>query len=110
MDKEFADLRRGIEGVPEPEDKEISRTMAVLIMATSVGPNAERLAEETGYPKPFIDAIARRMEEAGLWKHNIVDDLEWRDAEGEVMGERLFAHALVALGRVKRHKTVGGGF
>src|ERR1700758_3703581 len=108
MKTDFAELNRSIEGMSNPEDKEITRAMAVLVMATSVGPNAERLAEATDYPKPFIDRIVINMQKAGLFINGMVDDREWLDDEGGLIGKELFAHAHVALGLWTRHTTASG--
>lgn len=103
--KSLLDLKRIIEEISVPEDKEISQASVVLVTAHFEGPDAERLAQETGYPRAFIDGIVTRMQQAALWSKNVVDDREWWNAQGEFKGERLFAHALVALGQVKREET-----
>jgi hypothetical protein len=38
----------------------------------------------------------------------MADTREWCDEQGEIRGERLYAHALVALGFVKRLRTLTG--
>lgn len=108
MNTDLAKLNRSIEEIPNAEDREISRAMAILLIATEIGPNAERLAEATGYPKSFIDRIAMNLQEAGLWVNGMVDDREWLDSSGEPIGVRLFAHAQVALGHSKRYRTHTG--
>ena len=108
MNTDFAELKQCIEDTPDPKHKEISKAMAVLVTALSVGPNPARLTEESWYPNAFVDVVAMLMKEAVLWKNNTVDDREWCDEQGEINGVRLYAHALVALGFVKRCKTLTG--
>ena len=58
--------------------------MPILLIATEIGPNPERLAEESGYPKSFIERIEMNMQEPGLWINGRVDDREWRDTNGKL--------------------------
>jgi hypothetical protein len=108
MNSRFAELNRIIEKSADPSHKDISKAMAVLLAAISVGPNSERLVQETGYPESFIDCIVTRMEEAGLWRAGMVDDMEWWDDGEQLRGVGLFTHAKVALGHYKRQKTSYG--
>lgn len=105
---DIAEFNQMVEKVADPNDKEICRAMAVLLLALEVGPFPERLAQETGYSESFVDAIAKHMQEADLWREDLVDDREWWDAQGNLRGVGLFAHALIALGRLKRQKTLRG--
>ena len=104
----IAELNQIIEQIDDPQDRDISMAMAVLMLALEFGPSAKRLAQKTGYCKFFVDAIAKRMQEAGLWHGGLVDDTEWLDEQGELRYVALYMHALVALGQLKRHKTLRG--
>jgi hypothetical protein len=52
-------------------------------MSLQVGPNADRLAQCTGYSREFVGALIEHMEEAGLWTNGPLDDREWWDSGGE---------------------------
>ena len=69
------------------------------------GPNANHLAQHTGYPREFVGALIEHMEEGGLWTNGLLDDQEWWDANGELNGVALFTPAHVALGLVRREPT-----
>jgi hypothetical protein len=100
-------LKQHIDAIPDTEQKEISMAMSVLVMAYFVGPIPALVAKNSGYPKAFVDSIAARMQEAGLWHDRMVDAGEWVDQQREthLKYKRLRAHALVALGRFKRYRT-----
>src|SRR5262249_16112918 len=107
LNNTFSQLKQHIEAIPDTEQKEISMAMSVLVMAYFVDPNLALLAKNSGYPKAFVDSIATRMQEAGLWHDGIVDAGECVDQQGEthLKYKRLWAHALVALGQLKRYRT-----
>jgi hypothetical protein len=71
--------------------------MAVLVVSLEIGPNVDQLAKHTGYPREFVSALIKQMEEAGLWIDGLLDDQEWWDSKGELNGVALFTHAHVAL-------------
>lgn len=97
------------ESEDDPERRDHLRAQVVVIQATSVGPNVDLLVRETGYPKAFIAAIAANMREAELWLNDKVDDTEFDyTGDEDCLGLAIFSHALVALGEVKRHKTLEG--
>jgi hypothetical protein len=104
----FAELKKTIETISNPEDKKISQAMSILISALEVGPDADRIARHTGYPLALVEPIANRMREARLWSTTLVDDREWWGPEGDLIGPGLFAHALVGLGQMKRRTTSFG--
>jgi hypothetical protein len=68
MNPDFADLKQRTEDISNPRHKEISKAMVVLTMALSVGPNADRLTEETGFPKAFVDGIAMQWKKRNCGK------------------------------------------
>jgi hypothetical protein len=76
--------------------------------ALAVGPVLDRLVSETGYPQQFVGPIVRRMQQAGLWGKDFIDDRKWWDSNGDLNGAALFGHARVALGQVKRESTPSG--
>jgi hypothetical protein len=108
MNTTLSALRKLTEDISNPEGREISKVMAVLLATLEVGPNADNLANKTGYPLDFLKSIVARMRHAGLWAEDAVDDREWWTADGELDGAGLYAHALVALGKMKREKTSRG--
>ena len=55
-----------------------------------------------------MEPIVTRMREADLWNDEHIDNREWWDESGELNGEALFAHALVALGKAVRETTLTG--
>lgn len=73
--------------------------MLILTHALTVGPVLDRLVSETGYPQQFVGPIVSRMQQAGLWSKDFIDDREWWDSNGDLNGAALFGHALVALGQ-----------
>ncbi|SRR6266702_7003239 len=103
----FDELNRLITTITDPEQKELTKAMAVLVAALGVGTDVDLLAQETGYPREFIFGIATCMREAQLWGENVVDDREWWEGPDEFR-VGLFAHAMVALGQAKRMKTLTG--
>ena len=105
LKKMRADFRRRIEEISDPEDKEISKAMDVLVTALKVVPDADQLVEKTGYPRAFIDGIVTRMQEAKLWSNDLVDDREWWGEDGEIKGVMVFMQGHVALGLLKREET-----
>lgn len=63
----IAELRAAMETMADPEHKQIALAMSTLISSLGVRADAQRLAQHTGLPLRFIQAIARNMVEAGLW-------------------------------------------
>jgi hypothetical protein len=108
MDKHMTELERDIRRLPDDRDQQISRAMAVLVVMLTIGPNADHLAEHTGYPREFVAALIEHMEEAGLWTNGLLDDRERWYSNGELNGVAVFTHAHVALGLVRREMTSSG--
>jgi|SRR5450755_2355829 hypothetical protein len=108
VDKQMRKLERDIRSISDDRDQQISRAMAVLVMSLRMGPNANHLAQHTGYPREFVGALIERMEEGGLWTNGLLDDQEWWDENGELNGVALFTHAHVALGLVRRELSSYG--
>lgn len=108
MDKHMSELERKIRRISDGRDQQISRAMAVLVVSLKIGPNADHVAQYTGFPREFVVALIKHMEEAGLWTDGLLDDREWWDSEGELNGVALFTHAHVALGLVRREMTSSG--
>jgi hypothetical protein len=106
--KNMTELEREIREIADEHDQQISRAMAVLVISLKVGPNADRLAQYTGYSREFVGALIEHMEKAGLLTDGLVDDEEWWDSGGELNGVALFTHAHVALGLVRREMTPSG--
>ena len=102
------ELKEAIEAIDEQKSRDISKAMLVLISALAVGTVLHRLASKTGYPQQFVGPIVSRMQQAGLWSKDFIDDREWWDSNGDLNGAALFGHALVALGQVKRESTPSG--
>src|ERR1035438_974962 len=105
MDKHMTELERDVRRIADGRDQQISRAMAVLVISLQVGPNADRLAQCTGYPREFVGGLIEHMKEAGLWTNGLLDDREWWDSGGELNGVAVFTHAQVALGLVRRDMT-----
>jgi hypothetical protein len=108
VDKQMTELEREIRRISDDRDQQISRAMAVLVMSAKMGPNANHLAQHTGYPREFVGALIEHMEEGGLWTNGLLDDQEWWDSNDELNGVALFTHAHVALGLVRREPTSYG--
>lgn len=103
------ELKRLIEKTQDLEHRQISECMVILLSALEVGADADRLTQRTGCQREFIEAISRRMRQAGLWIGEMVDDQEWWDQDDNLRVFALFTHALVALGQLTRKRTEGGG-
>jgi hypothetical protein len=108
MDKQMTELEREIRRISDGRDQQLSRAMAVLVVTLKIGLHADHLAQYTGYPREFVGALIKHMEEAGLWTDGLLDDREWWDSKGELNGVALFTHAHVALGLVRREMTPTG--
>ena len=102
------ELKEAIDAIDEQKDRDISKAMLILISALAVGTALYRLVSETGYPQQFVGPIVSRMQQAGLWSKDFIDDREWWDSNGDLNGAALFGRALVALGQVKRESTPSG--
>ena len=107
-DEILDDLKSEIIKMKDPQDKLTAQCMVVLLSAVGVGADVDRLIEQTGYPRYFIDCISLRMRKAGLWIGDLVDDREWWGADGNLTW-RFFAQALVAQGAYVRERTQGDG-
>ena len=102
------ELKRAVEAMKDPEQKEITECMLVVMVAVEVGANVDRLVERTGYNRDFIENISLRMCKAGLWVGEVIDDREWSDQSLEpLLG--VFSHGLVAQGAVNRVPNPNGG-
>lgn len=95
------ELKRAVEAVKDPEQKEMNECMLVVIVALEVGANVDRLVERTGYTRDFIESILLRMRKAGLWVGELVDDREWWEQGSQPM-LGIFWHGLVAQGTLDR--------
>jgi hypothetical protein len=102
------ELKRAVEEMRDPEDREINECMLIVIAALEVGANVKRLVELTGYNGDFIGSISLRMRKAALWIEEAVDDRElWDDRSQPLLG--IFSHALVAQGTLNRVPNTNGG-
>ena len=102
------ELKRVVEEMRNPKDKEINECMIIVIVALEVGANVNRLVERTGYKRDFIRSISLRMRKAALWVGELVDDREWWDRRSQpLLG--IFTHALVAQGTLNRVPKTNGG-
>ena len=79
----FDEINGLITTITDPEQKELTKAMAVLVAALGVGTDVDLLAQETGYSQEFIFGIATCMREAQLWGENVVDDREWWEGPDE---------------------------
>jgi hypothetical protein len=102
-----ANFRRMIDDMADPQEKEVSKAMLVLVTARDLGPDPAQLVQKTGYPEEFIAEIVSRMREAHLWG-DMIDDREWWDRHGDLSGPGLLSHAGVALGQLQRIETATG--
>ena len=80
--------------------------MATLVSARKVGPNADRLIEETGFCPEFVRGVIDHMTEAGLCAEGVVNEEEWWDGD-DLNYFMLFIHAQVALGLLSRKLNSG---
>jgi len=73
----------------------------IMIAALVVKPDAERIAQLAGYPQEFVDQVAARLNESGLWKNDFTDYQEWdhRTLLGRI---RFVQDLLVAKGKLFR--------
>jgi hypothetical protein len=78
----------------------------LCLAASVVGANVDRLTNESGYPRDFIEAISQRMRKAGLWIGEAVDNMEWKDANDLTF--EFYLHSQVALGTVMRELSPDG--
>jgi hypothetical protein len=102
------ELKRAVEAMKDPEQKEVTECMLVVMAALEVGANVDRLIERTGYKRDFIESISLRMRKAGLWDGELADDREWSNQSLEpLLG--IFSHGLVAQGAVNRMPNPNGG-
>jgi hypothetical protein len=101
MRNHVTELEREIRKISDGGDQRISRAMVVLVVSLEIGPNADHLAQYTGYLREFVCALIQHLEEAGLRTNGLLDDREWWDSQGELNGVALFTHAHVALGLVE---------
>jgi hypothetical protein len=73
------------------------KVAVVLIGAAFVGPSTEKLVAFTGYSRPFIAHISRRMHGCGLWANDRVV-CDWLGADNEWIPAGLWLQVLVAEG------------
>jgi len=103
------DLKRQVASMKDPENRNITQHMIVVMAALEVGANLDRLVARTGYPREFIEGISLRMRKAGIWIGELVDDRELSDQDSELL-RGIFGHALVAQGEVTRKPNMNGGY
>jgi hypothetical protein len=92
-------IRRKVAEVRNPDERELYMAMDVILSAMETGVNAFKLQTVTNYSRDFLDAVATRMADAGLWL-TFIDVDEWKLEEMEGLG--LYLHANVALGKFVR--------
>jgi hypothetical protein len=97
------DPKAEIETVENPEHREISEAMAILVSSLEVGPDADRLTEYIGFSPELIRSIKDRLTEAGLWTDDVVNDEGWSTRRAQPLHP--FIHAHVALGLLSRKAT-----
>jgi hypothetical protein len=103
----LTELKCEVETMRDPEHKNLTEHMIVVMAALEAGANVNRLVKRTGYNRKFIESIERRMRKAGLWVAELVDDQECLDLESPY---GIFSHALVAQGTVTRIRNMNGGY
>jgi hypothetical protein len=83
--------------------------MQLIIVATQVGADIDRLAEATGFAVEQIRPLEHRLREALIWNGKTVDAREWfhvsNDHDRMVV---ILAQAAVAQGIFKRELVDGG--
>ena len=55
------------------------KAAVVMVAALFVGPSVEKITELSGYTPEFVDVVAQRLIESGLWKDDHTDYQEWDD-------------------------------
>lgn len=75
------------------------KAMVVLLSSINIGPNADKLAKFTKYPRSLVRQFGRRLRNNGVWIGDKVAAVEWFEEGGSVA---LIADSLVALGLVRR--------
>jgi hypothetical protein len=73
-----------------------------------VGNDINALCQVTGYQSSFIEAIDRRMRDAGIWIGHYVDREEWLYGDEEQRALGAIAHTQVASGALLREVTPYG--
>ncbi len=62
MNANVMELETIMDDMANQGDREITKSMFVLISALKVGPVLDRLVSETGYPQQFVGPIVSRMQ------------------------------------------------
>lgn len=62
-----------------PED-DAYRASVILVASINVGPNADKIAKLTGYPRSYVRAIGSRLRQNGIWAGDRVC-ADWLDPE-----------------------------
>jgi hypothetical protein len=101
MDTEIA-LKRAIQSTKDPDHRETSVAMYILVAANVVGADVWRLSDRTGYQVADIREFENNLREARLWIGAFVDSLEWQVEDERQMMFVLFMHAQVARGLLRR--------
>jgi len=104
----LTELKREAETMKDPEHKNITEHMIVVMAALEVGANVDRLVKRTGYNRKFVEGLELRMRKAGLWVGELVDDRECLDQDSEPL-YGIFRHTLVAQGTATRIPNMNGG-
>src|SRR5262245_31446679 len=90
-------VNRRIETAEDERDINIARCILLFVLARFMTePNPERLADESGFPKDFVERVVGRMKVAGLWAMNVIVTRHWFDENG--LSPEIFGHALVGIG------------
>src|SRR5271157_72162 len=101
MDSEIV-LKRAIQLIKDPDDRETSMAMHILVAANVVGADVFRVSDRTGYEVAEIRKFENNLRAARLWIGEFVDDLEWHIGDEHQMTFALSMHAEVARGLLRR--------
>ena len=108
LQRASSNLRKAMKEMPDSADRIISEVMYILICSVGVGADVAQLTETTGCSRELVESVAANMEANRLWISGNVDDFEWWHPGDDVNMERIFTHALVAIGEVRRTLTSTG--
>lgn len=96
-------FRRAIRSTENPDHRETSMAIHILVESAAVGADVSRLSDWTGYDVSEIQKFENNLRAARLWIGELVDDREWSIEEDEdQMMFVLYVHAQVARGRLQR--------
>lgn len=101
-------LRRAIQSTENPDHRETSMAMHVLVVANEVGADVWRLSDQTGYEVADIRKFENNLRAAGLWRGEFADSVEWLTEGDERKMFILYVQAQVACGLLRRR--VDGNF